>query len=155
MEVWRIAKASSVDDLSGQDAALNGGRWNHREHCAVYAGLTPALCALETFVHAAEVPRWPLKIVRLKLPDIAALYWQPTFAQLPPGWNACPADIPSMDFGTTWLNNNEHLGLIVPSAMLNQAQHIMLNPRHKAISQIEVVDMSDLFYDRRMSILTG
>jgi len=150
MEVWRIARELYATDLSGQGAALFGGRWNHIEHRALYFGMTPAICALETFIHATEMPRFRLKIVRLQLPDTPALYWEPAVEELPGGWDAKPADSPSMDFGTQWLERREQLGLIVPSAVLPQARNIMLNPEHAAASQIEIIEVANFSHDSRM-----
>jgi RES domain-containing protein len=150
MQVWRIAKARFATDLSGQGAALFGGRWNHMEHRALYFGMTAAICALETFIHATEVPRFALKLVKLNLPDDPALYREPDIAELPKGWDAKPADTPSMDFGTDWLEENRQMGLIVPSSVLRFERNIMLNPEHPAASQIEIVTVTDFFYDSRM-----
>jgi len=150
MQVWRVAKARFATDLSGQGAALYGGRWNRMEHRALYFGLTPAICALETFIHAAEVPRFPLKIVRLGLPDDPALYWEPSMTQLPDGWDAKPADSPSMNFGTAWLKEGQQLGLLLPSSVLRFERNIMINPDHPAASQIKVLEVTDFHYDSRM-----
>lgn len=150
MLVWRIAKARFATDLSGQGAALFGGRWNHMEHRALYFGTTAAICALETFIHATEVPRFALKLVKLKLPDEPALYWEPDNAELPKGWDAKPPDSPSMDFGTAWLEENRQLGLLLPSSVLRIERNLMLNPEHPAARQIEIVSVTDFSYDSRM-----
>ncbi|MGV8918402.1 MAG: RES family NAD+ phosphorylase [Pseudomonas sp.] len=150
MQVWRIAKARFASDLSGQGAALFGGRWNHIEQRALYFGLTPAICALETFIHATQVPRFPLKIIRVSLPDDPELYWQPSIDQLPEGWDAKPADSPSMDFGSRWLQQRQQLGLIVPSSVMTYESNIMINPDHPAVSQIKILSVADFAYDSRM-----
>jgi RES domain-containing protein len=150
MQVWRIAKARFATDLSGQGAALFGGRWNHMEHRALYFGLTPAICALETFVHATEVPRFALKLVKLKLPQVPDLYWEPSINDLPTGWERKPADTPSMDFGTTWLEAKQQLGLILPSSVLRVERNILVNPDHPAARQIEIISVTDFSYDSRM-----
>lgn len=56
MRAWRITKAKRATDLSEQGAAIEGGRSNHQDVPAVYMGLTPAICCLETFVHADGEP---------------------------------------------------------------------------------------------------
>src|SRR3546814_19208348 len=73
MIAWRISKAKRSTDLSGKGAALEGGRWNDIETPAVYMGLSPAICCLETFVHASSYPNLPLTITRFILPDDEAL----------------------------------------------------------------------------------
>ncbi|MCD5994120.1 RES family NAD+ phosphorylase [Pseudomonas sp. CDFA 602] len=149
MEVWRLARTAVATDLTGRCAALSGARWNHRTHPALYFGLTPELCALETLMHSSEAPRLALKLVCVRLPDDPTLYHETTEAQLPPGWDARPADIVSMDFGTRWLKNRQHLGLIVPSPVMLQARLIVLNPVHPAAGRIEILTVSDFPHGQR------
>lgn len=141
MDAWRISRAAFARDCSGQHAAQFGARWNQQDHRALYVTLTPALCALEALMHARELPQ-DLKLVQLKLPDGPALYHAPDFEQLPSGWDAHPADTPGQQFGTRWLIQGLHLGLILPSSILPQTHILMLNPAHSAAERIEIVDIS-------------
>src|SRR5690625_3790940 len=150
MIAWRIAKAKRAGDLTGIGAALDGGRWNEVDVPAVYMGLSPAICALETFVHATGYPHFPLKISRFILPDDEGLFYEPDPMNLPEGWATVPSDRPSMAFGTKWLKSQSHLGLIVPSAVLPLERNIVLNPAHPAIAQIRVDAQFDFMYDERM-----
>lgn len=150
MIAWRIAKAKRANDLSGVGAALEGGRWNDADVRAVYMGLSPAICSLETFVHTNSYPLLPLKITQFQLPDDAALYFTPEASALPKGWNSIPPDRASMAYGTAWLREAKFLGLIVPSAMLPLEQNIVINPLHPAIQQVHVVEQYDFMYDDRM-----
>jgi RES domain-containing protein len=150
MRAWRIAKAKRATDLSGMGAAIEGGRWNDQDVPAVYLGLTPAICCLETFVHAGGEPTFAMKITCFELPDDPVLFLQPDPKTLPDGWASLPADRPSMDFGTAWLRANTHLGLIVPSAVLSLERNVVINPGHPAVNEIRVVDVFDFMYDPRM-----
>lgn len=150
MRAWRIAKEKRATDLSGKGAAIEGGRWNDQDVPAVYMGLTPAICCLETFVHADGEPTFKLKITSFELPDDTSLYLDVDAATLPEGWASLPADRPSMDFGTGWLKSGSHLGLIIPSAILPLERNIVINPSHPAASQIKVVEIYDFMYDPRM-----
>lgn len=150
MIAWRISKVRHAADLSGMGAALEGGRWNQPDVAAVYMGLSPAICTLETFVHAASQPPVPLKITRFILPSDLELYWTPNPNDLPQGWRLIPADTPSMEYGTKWLNANTHLGLIVPSVVLPLESNIVINPSHPAITQIKIDEQYDFLYDERM-----
>lgn len=150
MRAWRISKAKRAADLSGLGAAIEGGRWNEAEAAAVYLGLSPAICCLETFVHQTQRPVIPMKITEFELPEDAELYLEPSEKELPVGWAALPADKPSMSFGTDWLNRGSHLGLIVPSAVLPLERNIMLNPRHPAISRVKISRIMDFTYDDRL-----
>lgn len=150
MRAWRISKASRATDLSGRGAAIEGGRWNDAEVRAVYLGLSPAICALETFVHQTRRPVIPMKITVLELPDDPELYLEPALNALPVGWATLPADRPSMSYGTAWIASNAQFGLILPSAVMPIERNIMLNPRHPALSDVEIVEVLDFFYDDRM-----
>mgnify|MGYP001617246014 CR=1 FL=1 len=153
MRAWRISKAKRASDLSGMGAALEGGRWNDADVPAVYLGLSPAICCLETFVHQTCRPLIPMKITVLELPDDPALYFEPALADLPEQWASQPADRPSMAYGTDWLMRNQQLGLILPSAVLPIERNIMLNPRHPAMSSVRIESILDFAYDPRMFIL--
>jgi RES domain-containing protein len=146
MRAWRIGKACVASDLTGAGAAQYGGRWNHPNHPALYLGLSTAGCALDTVMLAGHVPCLPLKLIELHLPDNPALYHEPDPQQLPPGWNALPADKASMDFGTAWLEGTEHLGLILPSATTDQTRCLMVNPKHPAMAQVKILESSDFIY---------
>lgn len=150
MFAWRITKARRARDLSGIGAALDGGRWNDVDVPALYMGLSPAICCLETFVHTTRYPALPLKITRFILPDDAALYLEPSPSELPLGWQAIPPDRPSMTFGTNWLQGKTHLGLIVPSAVLPLERNVVINPRHPGIDGVQVDEVFDFMYDERM-----
>lgn len=150
MQAWRIAKAKRATDLSGLGAAIEGGRWNDAEVRAVYMGLSAGVCCLETFVHLTVRPIIPMKITVFELPDDPELYFEPGIEQLPAGWNAMPADRPSMGFGTNWIRDGKQLGLIVPSAVMPLERNIVLNPQHRAIEKIQILDVLDFKYDDRM-----
>lgn len=150
MLAWRIAKAKRARDLSGVGAALDGGRWNDVDVPALYMGLSPAICCLETFVRTTRYPALPLKITRFVLPDDETLYLEPNSLELPKGWEVIPPDRPSMTFGTTWLQDKTHLGLIVPSAVLPLERNIMINPKHPAMGKVRVDEVFDFMYDERM-----
>src|SRR5690606_19738886 len=77
MFAWRITKAKRARDMSGIGAALDGGRWNDVDVPALYMGLSPAICCLETFVHTTRYPALSLKITRFILPDDHTLYLEP------------------------------------------------------------------------------
>jgi len=150
MLAWRITKAARAHDLSGQGAAIDGGRWNDVDVPALYMGLTPAICCLETFVHTSGYPVPPLTITRFILPDDDTLYARPDPEDLPTGWDLIPADRTSMRYGTAWLKSARYLGLIVPSVILTLESILVINPAHPASQHIRVDAQFDFRYDKRM-----
>ena len=151
MQAWRIGKIDDIDDFSGAGAARFGGRWNHAEQPALYFGLSLTDCALDPIILAGHVPRLPLKLMLLHLPDDPALYQEPSVDRLPPGWDSLPADKPSMDFGSRWLERAAHLGMILPSVVTGQARCLLINPRHAAVAQIRILQVSDFIYGKPFS----
>lgn len=150
MRAWRVAKRSRARDLSGAGAAITGGRWNDRDVPALYLGMTPAICCLESFVHAAGRPSLPMAITSFDLPVDPGLYFEPEAEDLPQGWQSMPMDRPSMAFGTAVLQAGQYLGLIVPSAVLPLERNIILNPSHPAMRDVLIVEVFDFTYDERM-----
>lgn len=150
MLAYRITKAKRATDLSGKGATLEGGRWNDIDIPAVYMGLGPAVCCLETFVHTTYYPTLPLVITRFILPQNKSLYFQPNPNDLPENWANRPPDRASMAYGTAWLKGNQHLGLIVPSAVMPMENNIVINPAHPAVKHIQVDKQFDFMYDARM-----
>ena len=150
MIAYRITKAKRATDLSGKGAALEGGRWNSIDIPAIYMGLSPAICCLETFVHTTHYPTLPLIITRFVLPANKSLYFQPNPNELPENWAALPADQAGMAYGSAWLNANRQLGLIVPSAVMPLENNIVINPAHPAVERIQVDQQFKFMYDARM-----
>ena len=148
MLAWRIGKADDITDLSGAGAAQFGGRWNRPEQPAIYLGLSPSGCALDPVIIAGHVPHLAFKLVHLELPADPDLYHEPAVDQLPLGWNAFPADRPSREFGGRWLERNHQLGLILPSAALEDVRCLLINPRHPACSRIRVLQITDFLYGK-------
>lgn len=150
MRAWRISKAKRARDLTGTGAAIEGGRWNDVDTPALYLGLTPSICCLETFVHQAQRPQFPMTITVFDLPDDPALYLEPTVASLPKGWDLLPADKPSMSYGTKWLKDAKYLGLIVPSVILPLERNMVVNPAHPAMAKVTIKEVLKFTYDDRM-----
>jgi RES domain-containing protein len=86
-------------------AAIAGGRWNYERTPAVYMGLTPAICSLETFAHTNGEPVEGMKINEFELSEDRDLYLELENDRLPSGWNSIPYDRPSINFGTRWLQS--------------------------------------------------
>jgi RES domain-containing protein len=148
MQAWRIGKADDISDFSGAGAALYGGRWNPPDLPAVYLGLSPSGCALDPVILAGHVPQLRFKLMHLELPAEPELYEAPAVERLPLGWDTFPADRPSMDFGGEWLERNEQLGLILPSAAMDETRLVLINPQHPACRRIKVVQITDFIYGK-------
>ncbi len=145
MRVWRIATHSQdcpADDLSGQDAARGGGRWNPPGAAVVYCADTPALACLETLVHLDSAGLNARRcLVAIDLPDAL---WnarrQLAADELPPGWDDKTPGAPTADIGRQWLETRASAVMVTPSAVVPESAVILLNPAHPdaALARAEV-----------------
>ncbi|MCC1496811.1 RES family NAD+ phosphorylase [Alcanivorax sp. 1008] len=152
MIVWRISSPHRATDLSGQGAALYGGRWNHPGLPALYTGTTPSVAALESLVHTNSTLPDPIPLVAIKLllPDDTELYWQPAHSELPDGWSEKPPGQSVREFGSAFLRANDRLGLIVPSAVMPLDNNIILNPNHPMVRDVRIIETYDYKHDSRI-----
>ncbi|WP_431284834.1 RES family NAD+ phosphorylase [Humitalea sp. 24SJ18S-53] len=133
--VWRIAADTTrypADDLLGGGAKATGGRWNAPDHAVVYASTSRALACLETVVHL-NAGGLPLNryLVEISIPDaVWAAARRETAASLPVGWDAEPASMTSIEFGTDWLRGMGSAVLVVPSVIVPEEVNVLINPAH-------------------------
>jgi RES domain-containing protein len=133
---WRLCRAPYAA-LDGEGARLFGGRWNSPGRPVVYLADHPALAVLEVLVHL-DLPPEDLPedyvLLRVRLPDAQAVG---------SGADARPA-------GDAWLAAGEVAVLRVPSVLVPQAENLLLNPRHPAAAQAEVVETVAFRFDARL-----
>ena len=117
VSVWRIATDAPLykaDNLSGKGAEITGGRWNAVGTPVTYAADSRALACLETLVHL-NAGGLPLNryLVEISIPDaVWAAARREAADTLSVGWDAVPASITSIEFGTNWLASRASAVLI-------------------------------------------
>jgi RES domain-containing protein len=150
MRFWRICRQRYARDAAnGEGARLYGGRWNSRGVRVVYASLSLALAAVETFVNLepklrptdlvsieGEIPE-KLEITKLDLRD------------LPVKWYAS-RDESLRKFGDMWIKAGRTLALLVPSAAIRGEWNILLNPAHPEFSEIKFDNPQVFTFEQRM-----
>jgi RES domain-containing protein len=156
--VWRIAPDTpgySAHDLTGLGAQASGGRWNRKGTPLVYASLSRALACLETIVHLAGFSPLPLNryLVGISIEDES---WEArtifdSTAHL--GWNALPAGLESLDWGTKWANSANCLVAEVPSIVVPEESNVLLNPRHPEAMTLRAKKLRRWTYDGRLRSL--
>lgn len=152
--VWRIGAVAadySADDRTGIGASKTGGRWNHKATHLIYTAETRALCCLETAVHIeTELPLNRYLVAY----DIPGDIWKArkilTHKTAPKGWDAYPAGVPSMAYGTSWAKAGEEALLVVPSIIVPEEACVLINPKHSDMSRIEVSIVRKWLYDHRL-----
>lgn len=154
MRVYRLAKDKPgryrADDLSGNGAALAGGRWNARGTPVLYTCVNASTAVLETRVHATGIlPRANLFLVTIDVPDplITAAY-EPA---LPPDWNRVGATPQTtVEIGQEWVVQAGALAMKVPSVVCPADCNFILNPRHRDMRDVAVVAVEAFELDPRL-----
>jgi RES domain-containing protein len=152
--LWRIgsdAPTYSASDLSGKGPELSGGRWNRPGTPVVYAATSRALACLETLVHlgAADLPlnRYLVEIaVPLSVWTERSVFDRTTHV----GWDAEPAAVVSLDWGTNWATGGTTLLAEVPSVVVVEESNVLINPRHPDAQLATAVKMRKWMYDGRL-----
>ncbi|WP_428853202.1 RES family NAD+ phosphorylase [Imbroritus primus] len=154
MIVHRLAKERAgryqADDLSGQGAALAGGRWNPRGMAVLYTCEHVSTAVLEARVHMAGLlPVRNLFLVTLEVPDadVEAAVSPP----LPEGWDALDHDpAETVALGRQWLSDGTRLVMRVPSVVCPQEFNLLLNPAHPHMRRVKVMDKQPFAMDYRL-----
>ncbi len=131
MLLYRICNQKYAHDLSGQGAALYGGRWNPRGMPMVYTAGSTSLAYLEYLVHNLHV--LSTKAVCLVKIRINPGTDPETLEQgaLPHDWQEktyTPQSTQNM--GERFLTGNKAYVLKVPSAIVSDEFNFLLNPSH-------------------------
>lgn len=153
--VWRIAADTPIygaGDLTGKGAELTGGRWNRLGTPIVYASQSIALACLESLLHLSGADPLPLNryLVQIEIPqplwDVRTRF-DPTRHV---GWDAEPAGLVSLDWGTRWAQSGTALLAEVPSIVVPEESNLLANPRHPAAGQLTARKVRRWTYDARL-----
>jgi RES domain-containing protein len=154
VSVWRIAADTpdySASDLGGRGAEATGGRWNRRGTPLVYASATRALACLETVVHLGS-GSLPLNryLVEIVVPD-AEWEKRTVFDRgRHVGWDAEPAGLVSLDWGTAWAGEGSALLAELPSVVVPEESNVVINPRHRGAASLRARKVRRWTYDARL-----
>ena len=153
--VWRIGSDTArfpADDLSGGGAQATGGRWNKKDHAVLYTSATRALACLETLVHL-NASGLPLNryLVEITIPEpVWTAAQRETQASLPVGWDAEPAGLTSIGFGTEWILGKGSALLVLPSVIVPEDFNVLVNPAHPDAGRIACRKIRRWLYDPRL-----
>lgn len=151
MIVYRIGRTKYANDLTGEGARLNGGRWNYKLTACLYTSESRALAVLEYTVNVNidDIPR-DLSITELEIPEHSLL--ELTRAELPGNWRETPVPSSTKDFGTELLKKAGFSALKIPSAIIPNEYNYLLNPLHKSHFQVSIISIEDFIYDVRIKM---
>ena len=152
MIVYRIGRTKHANDLTGEGARLNGGRWNHMGTPCVYASENRALALLEYTVNISinDIPR-ALSVMTISIPDTNIRVI--AIPELPGNWKTVPPPAETKDFGTALLKSADHPVYKVPSSVLPEEFNYLLNPLHPDSIQFKILHIQDFVYDVRIKLV--
>ncbi|WP_018620467.1 RES family NAD+ phosphorylase [Spirosoma luteum] len=150
MLIYRLIQAAfRQEPLSGQGAALYGGRWNPKGIALLYATGSPALSLLEVLVHInpKRIPDYYL--VTIEVLDSIHSY---RADDLPAGWRATGSaqPLPSQTFLLDWLRKPNCLIVEVPSSIIPIMTNYLINPRHALFADCRIIHSEPFDIDERL-----
>ena len=142
MEVFRLCTAPFAA-LDGEGARLYGGRWNSVGRALIYSSEHLSLAVLEYLVHV-EPDNLPASLVwlQIRIPDTVSKEIYPE--------NSVPPEAIASKFGDDWIKNNRSLLLMVPSAVLPTEFNVLINPMHREMKRVKVINSKPYSFDRRL-----
>ena len=150
MIVYRITKNEHAA-LDGAGGLYGPGRWHRKGNLIIYASEHASLAAWEKIVHAGSFENLQndLLLVKLEIPDAIEILTVPKHI-LVKGWDRFPYSLETVNFGTSFLRNRQHLALKVPTVIIPDEFNIILNPLHPAIQDCKVISSIPFVFDKRV-----
>lgn len=145
---YRIASAKYRFDASGKGAEILGGRFNPMGYSALYAATSISLATLETLVHTTNF--YPMSHYIMSIDVPAETLAEFSEADMPYGWDKLDDLSVAQAFGVEKLYEANRLGILVPSVVVPEQHNIVLNPRHRAMQDVEVHEVRPLNLDARL-----
>ncbi len=151
MIVYRITKKEH-SALDGMGGLYGPGRWHKKGNLVIYTSEHASLAAWEKIVHMTSFENLPknLLLVKIEIPDGIEILSAPQKV-LVNGWDSFPFALETVDYGTSFLREKEHLALKVPSVIIPDEYNIILNPLHPDIRNCKVISSFPFVFDKRVS----
>ncbi len=131
-----LFRISPFPDLSGIGGEYASGRWHTKGQRIVYLADHPAAAMLELLVHTEidieDVPD-TFNLLRVSVPDNAEIAF---INELPENWRELQEL--SREIGDNWLEANETMLLVVPSAIMPHSANTLLNPAHPGAKDVRL-----------------
>ena len=150
MRVFRLSRKKYAEDLSGKGAAKSGNRWNSKGIEMLYTAESRALAMAEVIVHLsiALLPD-DYMMIELEIPDSVNIEIFNT-NRLYENWNSNPPILSTQIVGDDFIHSKKYCVLKVPSAVVKGDFNYLLNPNHKDIKKIKIIEIVDFPFDKRI-----
>ncbi|MBE9461834.1 RES family NAD+ phosphorylase [Dyadobacter subterraneus] len=151
MIVYRIAKKRErANDLSGQGAANEGGRWNSEGIFCLYTSESRALAMLELLVHVDETELPPNLFVMTIEVDSSAPFCEIEDKDLPQDWRITE-NLALKEKGDEIFKTRKYIGIKARSAVMPQEYNFILNPLFPGYYDlVKVIAVEDYLRDTRL-----
>jgi RES domain-containing protein len=150
MIVYRLSRKKYAKLLSGEGAAIVGGRWNAAGVKIIYTVQNRSLAMAEVAVHLtlATMPDDYL-MLSIFIPDDISVK-EITGKELPKEWNVFPQIDETKAIGDKFIFDNKFCVLKVPSAVTKGDYNLLLNPVHKDFKKIKIVHQEPFPFNKRL-----
>ncbi|NJK58637.1 MAG: RES family NAD+ phosphorylase [Pleurocapsa sp. SU_5_0] len=153
MRLYRITKQKYLTSYSGQGKSFqDGARWNSPGLPVLYFASSPAVALLE-MANYLPSPRLIPKDYNLGIYDLPSNTKTKTLTidDLPDDWADFPYPLSTQLIGSNWLNSNQELCLIVPSAAIPEGMEniVIVNPNHPQIGDLQLTSTTPNLYNKR------
>ncbi len=149
IRLYRISRNKYKDDLSGEGARLYGGRWNRPGVAALYTSEARSLALLELIVHFNSAAALKMDYVFITLGIEEEHIYNVELKDL-------PKDILSFNNTKLWditddlFYKKDIFAMRVPSVLVPQEFNVILNPNHKLVDIMKVVEVEAAILDDRL-----
>ena len=148
MIVFRITGKKHASDMSGNGAAIYGGRWNKKGSPVLYTGETKEIALLETIVHTPPAIIPALEVLTIEIPDDSIEIL--SINDLPDNWTNYPAPEILAEIAENWIDSNISIALKVPSCIIHSSNNYILNCRHPDYSKVKIIEQKGFHFDTRL-----
>ncbi len=148
MIIYRLAIDTYSNDLTGTGAKLLGGRWNSVGVPALYCTENISLAVLEILVRTS-LQNIPVnyRLIKLELPDNIS----PTIISNQKLKRKWKEDVSYTQWlGDQFLKANNSLLLKVPSAIVEEENNFVLNPKHVNFHKVGIISNKKFEFDKRL-----
>jgi RES domain-containing protein len=135
---WRLVKARhAAQAFDGEGARRYGGRWNSPGIRMVYTSQSRSLAVLEILVHLNHSTLLS-SYVFFSVEFDASLVSSLDRSRLPDDWRSNPAPPGLQILGDEWVRGRHSVVLEVPSAVVEEESHYLINPDHPDFAALAI-----------------
>ncbi|WP_026451393.1 RES family NAD+ phosphorylase [Aequorivita capsosiphonis] len=150
MRVFRLSRKKYAEDLSGKGAAKFVNRWNSKGIEMLYTAESRALAMAEVIVHLslAMLPD-DYMMIEIEIPETINIQVL-DLKYLDTGWNVNLPRSNTQIIGDGFIHSKKYCVFKVPSAVVKGDFNYLLNPNHKDIKSIKIIEVTDFPFDERI-----